>query len=133
MFDLEEADEREVVQGRRIRAILVLCSAVVVSMVLDGCATVPKEVVELSYLVGRDLNALHASYDKLIHDRYEDFRKQRLDYLENVWKPHYIRNWIAEGGLLRLPRGKLSGTRRRATSSRSPRQTGRSRRMSQDS
>ena len=93
-------------QDRRLCTILVLC-VVVASLVLGGCATVPKEVVELSYLVGRDLNALHASYDKLIHDRYEDFRKQRMDYLENVWKSHYIRNWVADGKLIETAKGEV--------------------------
>ena len=80
---------------------------VFLSVSLCCCATVPKEVVELSYLVGSDLNTLHASYDRLIHTRYEALRKIRMDYLNDEWVPHFVKDWIAEGELVRTAKGEL--------------------------
>ena len=82
--------------------LMTLCLSIVV-----GCAQVPKEVVELSYQMGQDMSALHASYDKLIQARFEDFRNRRKDYLENTWKPDYLKRWVKNGRLIDVANGKV--------------------------
>ncbi len=70
-----------------------------------GCASVPKEVVELSYLIGQDLAQLQQSYDSLVHQRFEDFRARRIDYFENVWTPEFIGEWMVDGRLIDTAKG----------------------------
>lgn len=66
-----------------------------------GCASVPKEVVELSYMVGHDLNAVHLSYRQLIHTHFDGLRKQATDFLDNKWTPTYIKKFIKNGKLVK--------------------------------
>jgi hypothetical protein len=72
------------------------------SVFLYGCATVPKETVELSYAIGQDLDAVHASYTNLIHKHFDDLRNQTNDFLEKKWVPTYLGKFIKKGGLISL-------------------------------
>lgn len=74
---------------------------------LQGCASVPSEVVELSALTGRDLVEVHSSYQTLIHEFYGQLRGRRIDYLENTWAPAYIKNWVEDGRLRDVAAGKV--------------------------
>lgn len=85
------------------RAKTLFLSALIVS--LGACASVPKESVELSYLIGRDLRALQQSYDQMIVQRFADYRAQRNDYVDNVWAPAFIADWIRDGRLVDTARG----------------------------
>jgi len=69
---------------------------------LVGCASVPKEVVELSYVMGEDLVAVHESYVALIELHFDDLRTRTRDFLVNRWQPVYLRNFIQEGDLVGL-------------------------------
>jgi hypothetical protein len=64
-----------------------------------GCASVPKEVVELSYTVGDDLNAVHVSYRQLVKDYFGNLRKQVEDFMDNRWTPGYLKRFIDKTGL----------------------------------
>lgn len=72
-----------------------------------SCASVPKEVVELSYRTGQDIKSIHQSYDKLIQEYYEQLRGNRIEYLENEWIPLFIEHWIANGKLIEVAKGQL--------------------------
>jgi len=72
------------------------------SMLFYGCATVPKETVELSYAIGQDLDAVHASYTNLIHQHFENLRNQTTDFLDKRWTPTYLGNFIKRGKLISL-------------------------------
>ena len=85
------------------RALGVLC----LIFGLQACASVPPEVVELSALNGRDLVAVHSSYQTLIHEFYKQLRARRIDYLENTWTPAYIKDWIKEGKLREVAAGRV--------------------------
>ena len=74
---------------------------------LSACASVPPEVVELSYLVGQDIRKLQQSFDLLIEQNFEGYRARRIAYLENVWAPAFIAEWIEDGRLLDTARGKV--------------------------
>lgn len=76
--------------------------AVFLVLVCFGCASVPKEVVELSYVMGKDLESMNTSYDTLIHQYYENLRDQRRAYLDDVWHPRFIANWRDEGELIAI-------------------------------
>lgn len=74
-------------------------------LIVSACASVPPEAVELSYLVGRDIGKLQQSYDLLLEQRFEDYRAQRITYLEDVWAPAFIAEWIRDGRLVDTARG----------------------------
>ncbi len=78
-----------------------------ICLLLPGCATVPKEVVELSYRMGQDTEAVHTSYKALIHSHFESLRAERLRYLDEEWTPKYIRSWIEDGRLRDVVKGDV--------------------------
>lgn len=75
-------------------------------MGIIGCASVPKEVVELSYWTGEDLASLYESYDKLIHEFYNKMRDERVAYLDDTWYPRFLQNWIENGELVAIAKGE---------------------------
>ena len=84
----------------KIKAILLL-----LMIMLSGCASVPKEVVELSYTVGQDLESLHLSYRLLIQDHFENLRQQRLAFLNDELIPLFIERFIENGNLVAMAQG----------------------------
>jgi len=72
------------------------------SMFFYGCATIPKETVELSYAIGQDLDAVHTSYANLIHQHFENLRNQTNDFLDKKWTPTYLGNFVKKGKLISL-------------------------------
>jgi len=75
-------------------------------LLITSCGMVPKEVVELSYVAGKDLHSLHESYDKLIHQFFENLRSERREYLDNVWYPRFLENWKEDGELVGIAKGE---------------------------
>jgi hypothetical protein len=88
------------------RSSAVLCLLLVVG-VICGCATVPKEAVELSYRIGADLKVLHHSYDSMIAQRFDEFRAARKAYLENEWIPIFLNDFIDRGRLIDIAKGEV--------------------------
>lgn len=76
------------------------------SLLIFGCASIPKEVVELSYTVGKDLTALHSSYRTLIQSHFQGLRSQTIIFLETRWIPTYLRDFIKEGELIESAKGE---------------------------
>jgi len=70
-----------------------------------GCASIPKEVVELSYTVGHDLDAVHSSYRALIHTHFEGLRNQTTNFFETRWVPTFLEDFIQNGGLIQSAQG----------------------------
>jgi hypothetical protein len=52
--------------------------------------------------MGKDLEAINTSYDKLIHQYYENLRDQRRAYLDDIWYPRFIANWREDGELVAI-------------------------------
>lgn len=73
---------------------------------IAGCATVPKDVVRLSYQLGEDIQSLQLSYDQLIHQYYTMLRNERRTYLDNEWYPRFLENWRETGELLAIAKGE---------------------------
>lgn len=80
----------------------------VLTVSLLGCATVPKEVVELSYTVGQDLEALHLSYRTLMEVHFDGLRAQPVDFLEKRWIPAFLQDFMQSGQLIQIARGSDS-------------------------
>ena len=77
---------------------IVIAALLIVVMV--GCASVPKEVVELSYLVGEDLEAVHVSYKLLIRTHYQGLREQALIFIQNEWTPVFLKDFLNRADLV---------------------------------
>jgi hypothetical protein len=75
-------------------------------LLLYSCSTVPKEVVELSYIIGEDISAIHQSYTELIHSHFEMLRQERIRYVDEEWAPLFIRKWIENGRLRDVVKGE---------------------------
>ena len=71
-----------------------------------GCASVPKEIVELSYRTGEDMVALYKSYDKLIQNYYGKMRDERVAYLNDVWYQRFLKDWMERGELAAIAKGE---------------------------
>lgn len=67
---------------------------------LGGCATVPRESVDLSYTLGQDLESLHQSYRELITRYFEALRAQVNDAIDQVFIPTYINGFVTSGKLI---------------------------------
>jgi hypothetical protein len=76
--------------------------AILLALALSACATVPKEVVELSYVIGEDLTAVHASYRTLISAYFDALRDRTVTFLDTRWRPAYLRDFIEEGELVSM-------------------------------
>lgn len=90
---------------KTLRATLPLVLAALIA--LPGCTTVPKEVVEMSYLVGQDVASLQQSYKALIGEHYRGLRAERERYLQDRWIPAYLGDWITRGKLKEIAQGSL--------------------------
>jgi hypothetical protein len=71
-------------------------------ILIGGCSTVPKEVVELSYITGQDIQSVHYSYAALTRKHFDTLRTEANNYLNNKWIPAYLNSFIKEGELVKL-------------------------------
>jgi hypothetical protein len=76
-------------------------------ILLGGCATVPQETVELSYVMEENIAALKISYITLVNTHFDLLEKIRIDYLENEWIPKFVKEWVADGRLIDIASGKV--------------------------
>lgn len=81
----------------------------VLFFVLSGCAQVPKESVELSATVGRDLAEVHRAHRELVILFYARMENDINDFIDNVYAPYQIQKTLEEYG------GMLSGAIREAS------------------
>lgn len=70
----------------------------VLLILLSGCAQVPKESVELSATVGRDLAEMHKAHRELVILFYERIEYDVNDFVDDVYAPYQIQNTLEEHG-----------------------------------
>lgn len=83
--------------ARRLIAVPVLGLALVL---VGGCATVPRESVQLSYVIGQDLLTLQQSHDLLISRYFEALRADVNNAIDQVFVPAYIGDFVESGKLM---------------------------------
>jgi hypothetical protein len=81
--------------------------AILLIIILGGCATVPQETVELSYVMEENIVALKISYITLVNAHFDLLEKTRIDYLENFWIPEFINEWVNDGRLIEIASGRI--------------------------
>ena len=67
---------------------------------LPGCASVPKEAVQLSYMVGQDIQELHNGYRRTVVFSFEQIRQRGLTVIDERWTPAYLENYVKKSELL---------------------------------
>lgn len=65
-----------------------------------GCASAPRESVDLSYTLGADIEALHQSHRELIGRYFQALRDQVNDSIDRVYIPAYINSFVVSGRLV---------------------------------
>jgi len=85
----------------------VLINVILLIIVLGGCATIPQETIELSYVMEENIVALKMSYILLVNTHFDLLEKIRIDYLEKEWIPVFIADWISDGRLIDMATGKV--------------------------
>lgn len=73
---------------------------ITVLLFLGGCATVPRESVDLSYTLGQDLESLNQSYRELITRYFETLRARVNDAIDQIFVPAYINGFVTSGKLV---------------------------------
>ena len=68
-----------------------------------GCATVPKEAVQLTYTLGEDLQQLHVGYRNTAKFSFEQIQKRGPYAIENTWTPAFLKEFIVTGKLSWAP------------------------------
>ena len=71
-----------------------------VLLLCGGCASVPKESVELSHTVGQDLEVLHTSYRTLIREYFTSLRREVNGAIDRVFVPAFVNDFVESGGLV---------------------------------
>ncbi|SIS90563.1 hypothetical protein [Neptunomonas antarctica] len=59
-------------------------------VVLSGCASAPKETVELSEVTGHQIAELHKSHIKFVNLYYEKIREDVNDFIDETWAPLFL-------------------------------------------
>lgn len=103
-LELEPEAERPTIVSRQPLKAVALAA---IATMAGGCASVPEETVELSYLVGQDLEAMYRSYDDLVAAQFDEFRARRIEYLENEWIPAFLEDWVESGKLVETAKGEV--------------------------
>jgi hypothetical protein len=80
--------------------ILVFALLIAPVILTSGCASVPKESVELSYALGEDLESLHQSYKILITGYFDYLRSDVNSAVDRVFFPAYINDFVKTGELI---------------------------------
>lgn len=69
-----------------------------VALVLGGCAQVPKESVELSTTVGRDLGELHTAHRQSVMLLYERMERDVNEFVDEIYTPYQINKTLKQHG-----------------------------------
>ena len=80
------------------RIAIALTAYILVSVV--GCASVPRETVTLSMMVGQDIEQLQTGYRETIRFSFDQMRQAGLSVIDNVWTPAYLKSFVAQGKLV---------------------------------
>lgn len=65
-------------------------------VLVTGCAQVPREAVELSVTVGRDLSEMRRSHTQLVKIYYEGLINNINQFIDNVYLPYQIQRALSD-------------------------------------
>jgi len=70
--------------------------SIILVVLITGCAQVPKEAVELSATVGRDLSEMKKSHIALVDLYYKELQDDINSFIDNVYLPYQIQRTLAD-------------------------------------
>ena len=76
---------------------VLLCFA---SLILPGCASTPRQAVELSATVDRDIESLHQAHLALVKLHFDRLEKDVNAFVDGTYRPHLIRESMLKFGLV---------------------------------
>ena len=82
-----------------MRSILIV-TACLAACLMCGCASVPKESVELSATLGRDLAEIHRSHRALAVRYFETIKADIDKFVDEVYRPYIIKGALEEFALV---------------------------------
>lgn len=88
----------------RARARYIGTMTLVVAMLGTACASIPREAVELSNVVGTRIATLQVGHEALLAEYFRLSRDRIDDFLMQRWVPQFLENFVADADLL----GKLT-------------------------
>jgi hypothetical protein len=89
---------------------------VLAAVMLSGCANTPRETVELSTTVGRDLAETHRAHRELAMRYFGTLKANINTFIDNVYRPYAIENGMEQFNLLgRLTDEELTPNRKLIT------------------
>jgi len=103
VIDITTQKEANMVRKRSIFLLVII-----LPIFGSGCASVPKESVELSYTLGSDLESLHQSYKTLIARYFESLRREVNSAIDRVFIPAYINDFVKTGKLVENAKAERS-------------------------
>ena len=71
-------------------------AAITLALLLGACAQVPKEAVELSVTVGRDISEMRKSHMALVDQYYSELLEDINKFIDNVYLPYQIQRTLAD-------------------------------------
>ncbi len=72
---------------------------------MAACTDIPKEAPQLSYTIGQDIAAMQASHRTLTQTLFKELKQRRIDYVDNVWTPLFVKKFVANGRLKDIAAG----------------------------
>lgn len=72
----------------------------VIVVFLNGCAEIPKETVELSDTVGRDLSTLQEANLALVDTLFDRMERDVNQFIDTQYRPAYVKKLVEEFGLI---------------------------------
>lgn len=80
-----------------MKLILQVSLASIIFLML-GCATVPKETVELSEIVDQQIMEMQRSHEEFVGLYYDQLRKEVDNFMEQKWIPFFLSNVVNGSG-----------------------------------
>jgi hypothetical protein len=76
---------------------------------VQGCATVPKEAVDLSATVGRDLEAVHRAHVALLNGYFDRMEGDINAFVDSQYRPYCIERNMEDFGLIQKLKAQVPG------------------------
>ena len=67
---------------------------------MSACASIPHETVELSTLLGKQIDALEQSHVATINAYYAEKERTIIDFIDKTWYPQYLEKLFAESATI---------------------------------
>lgn len=77
---------------------IIVLRAVLIAVILGGigCSSVPRESVELSATVGRDLIEIHRAHNQLVKQYFSQMTHDINRFIDEVYRPYLVKNTITK-------------------------------------